>query len=157
MAEHVLELLQLVVGDDGDGLVEAARFDAAVDHEAVDVGELHDLAALAVAAADEDDAGDHDAFDTTAAPIIPYPDLLLRGHIAFYPERTELLRRRLLVPAVDHPNVPVAGLHAYGAVNARGHCRNLLRFHRFTHKELKNPYEYLLVRDTILMQIYDLF
>lgn len=86
MAEHVLEPVQLAVGDDGDGLVETAGFDAAVDHEAVDVGELHDVAALAVGAADEDDAGDHDAQDPAAATVAPYPDFLLRGHVILYTE-----------------------------------------------------------------------
>lgn len=125
MAEHEPEFGHLGVADDGDGFVETVGATRAVDQEAEDVGEGDEAAALLLGAFDKHHGGDDDAVDFFAPPVCPDVHFLLDGDVGFYAEFLQFICYRLFVPGADDGNVPFGVGHAYGAVNARGHCRKI--------------------------------
>lgn len=128
LAEHEFEFVDLWVGDDGDGFVKAACFGGAVDHESVDVREGDDGAPFAFGAADEDDGGNDDSVYHSAASVAPEVHFLLDGDVVFDAFGCELFCDGFFVAWVDDGDEPFAGRYAYGAVNARGHCRYVVLY-----------------------------
>ena len=124
VAEHEFELLHLCLADDGYGFVEAVRGTArAVDKEAEDVGEGDDAAALLLAALYEYHRGDDYAVDLLAPSVCPLMHLLLDGDISFKVDFLQFIGYGFLMTGIDYCDEPFGVGYAYGAVNARGHCR----------------------------------
>lgn len=125
VAEHEPEFGHFGVADDGDGFARAVGAGGAVDEEAKDVGEGDKATALLLGAFDKHHGGDDDAVDFFAPPVCPDVHFLLDGDVGFYTEFLQFICYRLFVPGADDGNVPFGVGHAYGAVNARGHCRKI--------------------------------
>ncbi len=134
LPEHETQPRHLPLADDGRRCREPF-FDggAAVGEKPLYIGQGDYLPTLALGAPDEYDRRYDHALDTPAPPVAPLVDFFLRGHIDLAPGGGETFGHGLLMPGAHHGHIPVAcggmlaGGHAYGAVSARGHCRNAAR------------------------------
>lgn len=123
LSEHELELCYFDIGDGGCRAVEASGVNGAVDHEPVDVRKSYYVAALLLGASDEYHRRYDNALNGFAASIAPHAGLGLCSHVIFHVDLLQLGACAFFVARVNHSHKPFASGHAYGAVNALGHCR----------------------------------
>lgn len=123
LAEHEFQLPYLCVADDCHRLVEPPAIGRAIYHKAIDIREIDDLTALLLGTPHKNRRWYHHTVDYLAAPVGPDPHLLLSGDIRFQANTGQLVCYRPLMTGVYDGDKPFALWHAYGAVNARRHCR----------------------------------